>query len=227
MKSGAIYTDRPLTEEEKRFADEHHGLMYRYFRIHQLDPEEWYDILIIPYLQAVKKYHQIEKLKSLKFEQIFFRTLDSARSNYYRDINRKKRCPENGMITSLDYLVDGEKDEHREESRWFDKKQDVETEVLLENFLNDIEENAHRYAEGDLLVLLVKMRLSGYTDSEIAKEAIKNNEDSCFSYREIMDLIRCLTSNKYRKRSYLQSLVYDTLEFGNIDEFVQWESRLD
>ena len=77
----APYTDRPLTEQEKIFAEEHHDLMYRYMRVHKLDVEEWYDRLIIPYLQAVKKYHEYERLQKLKFEQIFFRTLDSARSN--------------------------------------------------------------------------------------------------------------------------------------------------
>ena len=50
----AEHTTRPLTEEEKQFAEKHHDLMYRYMKIHELDPEEWYDILIIPYLNAVK-----------------------------------------------------------------------------------------------------------------------------------------------------------------------------
>lgn len=93
----ASYTDRPLSEEEKLFAEEHHNLMYRYMRLHKLNVEEWYDILIIPYLQAVKKYHEYERLHKLKFEQVFFRTLDSARSNYWRDLNRPKNCPEGGI----------------------------------------------------------------------------------------------------------------------------------
>lgn len=47
----AEYTDRPLTEEEKIFAEEHHDMIYRYLRIHGLSIDPWYDILIIPYLQ--------------------------------------------------------------------------------------------------------------------------------------------------------------------------------
>lgn len=85
----AEHTQRPLTEEERRFAEVHHDLIYRYMNLHKLNPEEWYDILIIPYLDAVKKFHQYERLQNLKFEQIFFRTLDSARSRYWRDMNRK------------------------------------------------------------------------------------------------------------------------------------------
>lgn len=58
------YTDRPLTEEEKIFsADlENYNQLFKYMRIYKLDQEEWYDILIIPYLQAVKKYISIPRL---------------------------------------------------------------------------------------------------------------------------------------------------------------------
>lgn len=90
-------SDSPLTAEERVFAEAHHNLMYRYMRIHDLDIEEWYDRLIIAYLNSVKKYLRYEKLQSLKFEQVFFRTLDNARSNYWRDLNRYKRCPEGGI----------------------------------------------------------------------------------------------------------------------------------
>ena len=100
----AEYTDRPLTEEEKIFAEEHHDMIYRYLRIHGLSIDPWYDILIIPYLQAVKKYHTYEHLQKLKFDQIFFRTLDNARSNHYRDMNRQKRRPE-GKVVSFDEVI--------------------------------------------------------------------------------------------------------------------------
>lgn len=42
----ASYTNRQLTEQEKRFAEEHHNLMYRYMRIHELDFEEMIRILL-------------------------------------------------------------------------------------------------------------------------------------------------------------------------------------
>lgn len=64
-------SDSPLTAEERVFAEAHHNLMYRYMRIHDLDIEEWYDRLIIAYLNSVKKYLRYEKLQSLKFEQVF------------------------------------------------------------------------------------------------------------------------------------------------------------
>ena len=106
----AIYTARPLTDEEKIFAEKNHNLMYRYIRIHELDLEDWYDILIIPYLQAVKKYFTYEHLQKYKFEQIFFRTLDSARSNYWRAMNRKMRCPSGGIYSYENLVCKRERD---------------------------------------------------------------------------------------------------------------------
>lgn len=107
----AIYTARPLTDEEKIFAEKNHNLMYRYIRIHELDLEDWYDILIIPYLQAVKKYFTYEHLQKYKFEQIFFRTLDSARSNYWRAMNRKMRCPSGGIYSYENLVCKRERDD--------------------------------------------------------------------------------------------------------------------
>ena len=107
-------SDRPLTAEERVFAEAHHNLMYRYMRIHDLDIEEWYDRLIIAYLNSVKKYFRYEKLQNLKFEQVFFRTLDNARSNYWRDLNRYKRCPEGGIwsIEGLETINNNEGDDY-------------------------------------------------------------------------------------------------------------------
>ena len=107
-------SDSPLTAEERVFAEAHHNLMYRYMRIHDLDIEEWYDRLIIASLNSVKKYFRYEKLQSLKFEQVFFRTLDNARSNYWRDLNRYKRCPEGGIwsIEGLETINNNEGDDY-------------------------------------------------------------------------------------------------------------------
>ena len=47
MPRKAEYTDRPLTAEEREFAAEHHGLIYRYMKNMKLDPEESKDIFQI------------------------------------------------------------------------------------------------------------------------------------------------------------------------------------
>ena len=87
------YAKRPFTEEEQAFAEENHELMYKYMKAYKLDLEEWYDVLIIPYLQVVKKYFSYPDLRKYKFEQICFRTLDSARKNYLIKAERMKCYP--------------------------------------------------------------------------------------------------------------------------------------
>ena len=167
----AEHTNRPLTEEERRFAEEHHNLMYRYMKIHELDPEEWYDILIIPYLNAVKKFHQYEKLQSLKFEQVFFRTLDNARSNYFRDMNRLKRKPSGGIF-SYDALIDDDSDRNSFEYFLIDSYASVERQVIFEECFKEF----YRAVTTDTFDYIVEhdkwlldLFLQGYEMKEVKK----------------------------------------------------------
>lgn len=164
MRRKASYTDRPLTEEERIFAEKRHDLMYRYMRIHELDIDEWYDRLIIPYLQAVKKYHEYKKLQSYKFEQIFFRTLDSARSNYWRDLNRKKRCPEGGVWSLEGLCSNNDYDDLDFYEIVSDKTAYLIDELITaefdaRNLFNELEKM--QYKE------MIALRLQGYDGKEI------------------------------------------------------------
>lgn len=187
MKSRAPYTDRPLTEEEKCFAEEHHDLMYRYMRVHHLDVEEWYDILIIPYLQAVKKYHEYEKLKRLAFEQIFFRTLDSARSNYWRAMNRKKRCPENGFICSFDDFITEDQDETFENflvDRYTNIEKQIIQEELYKEFYNRCTER--KPWQNDMRKTELDMLMQGKSSEQILKAILLkykvSNDDGLYTW---------------------------------------------
>lgn len=164
MGRKANYTDRPLTEEERIFAERHHDLMYRYMRIHELDINDWYDRLIILYLQAVKKYHEYKKLQNYKFEQIFFRTLDSARSCYWRDLNRKKRCPEGGVWSLEGLCSNNDYDDLDFYEIVSDKTAYLIDELITakfdaRNLFNELEKM--QYKE------IVALRLQGYDGKEI------------------------------------------------------------
>lgn len=190
----ASYTNRQLTEQEKRFAEEHHNLMYRYMRIHELDFEEWYDILIIPYLQAVKKYHEYERLQQYKFEQIFFRTLDNARSNYWRDMNRQKRCPESG-VWSLDAMSsESYRNNERDDSDTLSRIKGVSQQdyleeraidnVIIQNLLEELEQ--YKAKE------VVNMLLDGKSGVEIRKRL---EISSSTYYKLIAEIKRVLLQN--------------------------------
>ena len=190
----AEHTTRPLTEEEKRFAEEHHNLMYRYMKIHELDPEEWYDILIIPYLNAVKKYHQYERLQSLKFEQVFFRTLDSARSNCFRDMNREKNRPEGGLF-SYDASVDDGYKEHELGFDLVDIYVNVERQVILKELYKEFYRRCTEYNAriAGIRKIELEMLLQGYRMSEIlnflSESDMKVSEKTLFANRRVFQKI--------------------------------------
>ena len=152
-------------------------------------------------------------MKKLKFDQIFFRTLDNARSNYYRDLNRKKRCPEGGLC-SLSYVLDDMSKDKNLEGRgvwWIDKTKDVERYVIEKEFLNDVYNHIEHYADADLLKLIFIMRNEGYTVIEIAEQAREDftrEFDGC-TQRDVMRVVSELAN---RNTGILQSLVAEIME---------------
>lgn len=129
----------PLTAEEKVFsADlENYNQFFKYMKINKLDQEEWYDILILHYLRAVKKYLNIPHLQQYEFGTVLFKTLDSARSNYCKAMTTQKRMPEGGLC-SLDYVVEesnGRK--HRVESWFIDRRQNTENQIVFKEMFHE------------------------------------------------------------------------------------------
>ena len=156
MGRKASYTDRPLTIEEREFASrkENHNLIYSYCHRNGLPLEDWYDILVIPYLQSVKKYLSTEKLQQYSFMAILFQDLHRAYGNYCRDMNRKCRMPEGGFC-SLDLKIDNsEKEDEYIGEWWIDRKQNVEQETIDNAMLLEILENLNEIQQKILNMLL-------------------------------------------------------------------------
>lgn len=165
----ADYTDRPLTTEEKIFSSdlENYNKLFKYMRINKLDSEEWYDILIIPYLQAVKKYLSIPRLQQYEFGAVLFRTLDSARGNYYVSINRKKRMPEGG-IYSLDAVMEDDKGKEFHADAWLiDRKTSVERQVISKECFNEFWNAIDGFFWNEQMKVVASMLLDGYSKREV------------------------------------------------------------
>lgn len=163
------YTDRPLTEEEREFAAdwENYKKLFEIMRYYNLDEEEWYDILIIPYLQAVKKYHVREDLrKNYKFFHVLNLMLTKAMYNHNRANNRQCRMPEGGIV-SLDYTLLGDNPfcEYNIDEWWIDRKQQTEKIVLDKEMLAEI-----LLGLTDVQGRIFEMLLEGYNKTEISKQ---------------------------------------------------------
>lgn len=129
----------PLTAEEKAFsADlENYNQFFKYMQINKLDQEEWYDILVLHYLRAVKKYLNIPHLQQYEFGAVLFKTLDSARSNYCKSMATQKKMPEGGLV-SLNYTMEDEKGkEHQIEAWLIDRKISVEKQVIFKEMFKE------------------------------------------------------------------------------------------
>lgn len=137
MPRKAEYTDRPLTIEEREFAAEHHNLIFKYMRNMKLDPEEWYDILIIDYLQSVKKFFSRPDLHQYGFHMVLFKRLDAGYQNYFKAKYAQKRMPEGGLC-SLDYVVEESNGrEHGVESWFLDRKVNIEKQIIFKELFQE------------------------------------------------------------------------------------------
>lgn len=165
------YTDRPLTEVERSFAsnEKNYKLLFGFMRRNRLNEEEWYDILIIPYLNAVKKYCSNEELQIYAFSTILEKKLSRAVYGYWRSYNTQKNMPKGGFVP-LDYTLQGdnpfaEYTSKSLETFWIDRKQQVEKIVLDKEMLSEIMLNL-----SEVQNKIFEMLLEGYTKKEIGNE---------------------------------------------------------
>lgn len=164
----ADYTDRPLTDEERAFAAdaENYNQLFKFMSFNKLDTEEWYDILIIPYLQAVKKYCSRPELHIYPFHAVSNKVLSCAYHHYWRSYNTQKNMPEGGII-SLDFTLQGDNQfsEHTLDEMWVDRRQQVERVVLDREMLTEIMLNLD-----EVQSRIFEMLLVGYNKREIVEE---------------------------------------------------------
>ena len=56
-------TYKPLTENERQYATENYHLIMEFLKRERLNPEEFFDVVVFEYLDAVRKYLNSEELK--------------------------------------------------------------------------------------------------------------------------------------------------------------------
>lgn len=99
MNARTQYT--PLTEEERQFAAEHHGIVISYLRRRNLDENEWYDVVIFRYLLSVKKWFTQPDLHQWSFGTIAKQAMRSAIGGELDKQNRRIKT------VSLDAAIPG------------------------------------------------------------------------------------------------------------------------
>ena len=73
-----------LNQKEREFAEEHHALIYAFLRYYHLPEAEYYDLLAIAYLRAVKEYNGKPELRGkYEFSTIAFQKMRDAKIKKY------------------------------------------------------------------------------------------------------------------------------------------------
>ena len=111
---------RPMTQEEREFAEQKHDLVVEFLRRRHLPMNDYYDIVIFGYLSAVQQYFRDPPI-GVEFRAMAFRAMKDSilREGEYHA--RAKRC---GITVGLD---DAELTDHRQ-----DTEQQIEGKALLE-----------------------------------------------------------------------------------------------
>lgn len=169
--------DIPLTYEQKTFASEHHDLVYKFLHEHHLSVDEFYDVVIFGYLNAVRHYLTRTKLCTYAFPTLGWKLMTQSLCDYYKEQTRQKRTAEVFSLyatTPTDGLP------------WEDTlpvadhlMQQLECELLLHDL-------AKRVSKQQMEI--VRMRSSGYNLQDIA---IRQNT-SAKRVRKLLDEVRCV-----------------------------------
>ena len=94
----ASYLNRKLTDEERDTATQYYHTLSWYTWKKYLQPyDEWKSELSLGYVKAVMKYIENPDLHKYSIITIIFRSLDSAKGNYYGKLYRAKRRPKGGF----------------------------------------------------------------------------------------------------------------------------------
>ncbi len=97
--------DAPLSEEQRSFAEEHHGLLLSFMAKYRLDGD-CYDRLAIRYLRTVARYTTEESLRRYAFSTILWYHLRSELSDILRDNRRQPETVEIDQAPAVDTAYD-------------------------------------------------------------------------------------------------------------------------
>ena len=84
----------PLTYDQRLFAAEYQGLVYKFLNANHLPEDEFYDVVIFGYLKAVQNYFSNPELQKYSFTTIAWRRMQGYLQNHLRTQNRRKRRAE-------------------------------------------------------------------------------------------------------------------------------------
>ena len=152
-------SDVPLTPEQRLFAAEHHGLVYKFLNDKHLPEDEYYDIVVFGYIDAVRRYFTETKLQQYSFGTIAWSGMQGALANYNRSQHRQKRT---ATVVSIHVSKFDDGLSLEETIAPPDElMQQLETRLLLHDLSRRVSKQQ---------MDMVRLRGHGYSNSDIARK---------------------------------------------------------
>lgn len=169
--------ERPLTHEERTFASDHHNLVYEFLHEHHLATDEFYDIIIFGYLNAVKTYLSRADLQVYTFPTLGWKLMTQSLSDYYKEQLCQKRRTEISSLYSTLFTHDLSLEET------IHVKDNLMQQLEIELLLHDL---AKRVSKQQMEI--VRLKSSGYNLQDIATR----QNTSTKRIRKLLDEVRCV-----------------------------------
>lgn len=149
---------RPFTNEEQRFAEENHDLVYAFLNEKKLSEDEYYDVVIFGYLRAVQIFFRNPNDYKCTFSTLAWIKMNGTLANYRKYLSRSMR---NATIISLDEPI-GNNDGLRLEDviSYDDCLSVINTDLILHELAQQLPERETR---------IINMKVQGYKMHDIAK----------------------------------------------------------
>lgn len=81
-----------LSEPQRRFAADHHSLIYSFLRERHLQVGEYYDIVVLGFLHAVQRYLTQPALGRYKFSTVAWSAMRRSLASHRRAEQRRREC---------------------------------------------------------------------------------------------------------------------------------------
>lgn len=143
---------KPLTEQEKKFSETNHNLIYGFLNKYQYSIEEFYNVAVVGYLEAVQAFHRKEKYKeSTKFSSVAYKYMKSEISNHLRkEKAQKRKSLENNISLDIDTSNNFMNEPSAE-----NKLMEAETILCLMENLSELQRK------------IARLKVEGYTNKEV------------------------------------------------------------
>lgn len=146
-------TMKTMTDEQRKFAEENHNLVYAFLSENGLSESLYYDVVIFGFLLAVQEYCENPKLKKYKFATVAWKRMRRELFNFRKYLSNSKRAV---TTISLQSYIEHEDIVGRED----EIMAQLETDLLLHTLASKLSPREVR---------IIRMKLNGARMHDIAK----------------------------------------------------------